>query len=185
MCAGWTKKCTSSSVTRVHCLHSALSIGDVLLAEDLKLKYVLYVPGALANLFSVKQATSNGATIIFEDNKGIVRDEMGNVLLEATSRGGLYCIQLTPRSSECTKCTHCRDVRLLAIQQLFRCLELACHRRTITDVAGSAHSLSPQLRWQFAVLQHSLNSLLQRTIEAFCRSILLRCIWCCQPMNRS
>jgi hypothetical protein len=70
---------------------SATSIGDVMLGEDFKLKDVLYVPGALANLFSVKQATSNGATITFEKDKGIVRHS-GRVLVEATSRGGLYCI---------------------------------------------------------------------------------------------
>ena len=119
ICAGWTKKCTSSSVTRVHCLHSALSIGDVLLAEDLKLKDVLYVPGALANLFSVKQATSNGATITFEDNKGIVRDEMGNVLLEATSRGGLYCITAHPKIE-----------RMHQMYALQRC-PASCHTTTL------------------------------------------------------
>jgi len=68
-----------------------------MLAKDLMLKDVLCVPGALANLFSVKQVTSNGATITFEDDKGIVRDEMGNVLMEATSRGGLYCITVKPK----------------------------------------------------------------------------------------
>ena len=89
---------------------SALSIGDVLLAEDLKLKDVLYVPGALANLFSVKQATSNGATITFEDDKGIVRDEMGNVLLEATSRGGLYCITAHPKIEQALVATETAEL---------------------------------------------------------------------------
>ena len=96
MYAGWTKMYVYVKFGNKSTL-SATSVGDVMLAEDLMLKDVLCVPGALANLFSVKQATSNGATITFEDDKGIVRDEMGNVLLEATSRGGLYCITAQPK----------------------------------------------------------------------------------------
>ena len=72
--------------------------GDVVLTttvggmhRNIRLQNVLYVPGATTNLFSVKQATRNEATITFADNKCEVMKN-GSVLVEAINIDGLYCI---------------------------------------------------------------------------------------------
>jgi hypothetical protein len=55
------------------------------------LKNVLYVPGAMMNLFSVRQATSMGAGVEFAGSTCIVKAPCTQgVIIQAIPRGGLY-----------------------------------------------------------------------------------------------
>jgi len=74
-------------------------IGDIFMETKLDngsisvftLKDVLYVPGAMANLFSVRQATSRGACVKFVGATCIVRSPTtGEMIIQATQHEGLY-----------------------------------------------------------------------------------------------
>ena len=74
-------------------------IGDICMMTRLQngsdntftLKNVLYVPGAMMNLFSVRQATSMGAGVEFAGSTCIVKAPcIQGVIIQAISRGGLY-----------------------------------------------------------------------------------------------
>ena len=55
------------------------------------LKNVLYVPGAMMNLFSVRQATSMGAGVEFTGSTCIVKaPSTREAIIQAIPRGGLY-----------------------------------------------------------------------------------------------
>lgn len=56
------------------------------------LRGVLHIPEAAANLFSVRQATSNGAKVAFSPSSCVI-SHSGSTLAVATTMHGLYCMK--------------------------------------------------------------------------------------------
>ena len=77
----------------------AAGTGEVLLntnvsgnATDILLLDVLYVPEAKANLFSIKQAASSGASIVFKHDKCVI-NKNGRTCMEGFIKEGIYILR--------------------------------------------------------------------------------------------
>ena len=69
-------------------IHVATSCGVITLFE------VLHVPGAICDLFSIRQAVRMGASAHFETDDKVWVERNGQVLLTGTLRGNLYWVDL-------------------------------------------------------------------------------------------
>ena len=65
-----------------------------------KLKHALYVPSYLCDIFSVYQAVQNGSSVLFEDDRTVLKTKDGTVL-DINKVGELYYSQLCSHQTTC------------------------------------------------------------------------------------
>ena len=61
--------------------------------KNIKLQQAMYVPEFKSNLLSVSSSTSNGYTVVFQENHAVVRRKDGSAVMKATMENGLYIIK--------------------------------------------------------------------------------------------
>lgn len=81
------------------------SDGDI---NEIRLEKVLYVPELESNLISVNKITSKGCTVIFENNKCLVKkDEY--IVLEGISNNSLYRVDVFHDSETVNVAFQCKN----------------------------------------------------------------------------
>ena len=68
---------------------------------DMTFMRVLYVPSLASNLFSVREVTSKGHSVLFEGDTCRIINQRGKVLGEGTEKGTLFLLNCKPYKVEC------------------------------------------------------------------------------------
>lgn len=122
-----------------------ITFSDQQRGRRLHLENALYVPSLSTNLLSVPKMTSHGATVTFNNNRALVRNKSGDLLLSAEkSSNGLYYVRKPniEQSFAATPATGLTNTKQGSIQDWhrklghmnYKDLQLALNNETVTGM---------------------------------------------------